>query len=264
MTNADLIIMDSILNARVRSYLSDMTRIRSLSALRASGHAYTIDDYVEGMVRAILANSVPWSRIAPHFTSGTIKRIFHNYSAATLLVVPYMTLVTDLRAIRCGNRSDVSQMRALANNIRILQRIIVVYGSIEAYLRPKCPSYPKIPLSALSDFKTGKVYKLGGMGIPLVCEFFKNMGFLIPKPDVHLKRFLGNDRMGASLRGQANDGEVFSQVDTLASGGRFTIPEIDLIIWSFCAKKYGEICAKIPNCSSCPFHRLRGGPCHHP
>lgn len=215
------------------------------------------------MVRAILTNSVPWSRIAPHFGSGKIKIIFKHYSATALLAVPFMTLVTDLRSIKCGNRSDVLQMKALANNIRILQSIIVKHGSFENYLRHKCPLYPKIPLSALSDFKTGKVYKLGGMGIPLVCEFLKNMGFLIPKPDVHLKSFLGRKRMGASLRDQASDEEVFSLVDTLAFGGRFTIPEIDLIIWSFCAKKYGEICTKKPNCSSCPFDRLKGGPCHY-
>lgn len=47
MTNSDLIIMDSILNARVSSYPTDMARIRSICALRASGHVYTIDDYVE-------------------------------------------------------------------------------------------------------------------------------------------------------------------------------------------------------------------------
>ena len=262
MNNLDLITMDSYLSANVRSYPDDKARLAGILARRTSGHVYSIDEYVEGMVRALLTNSVPWARIEPHIASGRIDMIFHNYSATTLKNIPYMDLVNELRSIKCGNRSDVLQMRSLANNIQTLEKIISRYGSIEDYLRSLCPAtYPQITYDAVRTFD--KDYKLGGMGIPLLCEFLKNMGFLLPKPDVHLRTFFSGSRMG-TVAGPASNADVFSQVATLAIGSTFTIPEIDLMVWSFCADGYGEVCTKNPNCAICPFYSANGGSCSHP
>lgn len=262
MTHLDLITMDRYLTTNVPSYPSDKARLATILARRASGHVFSIDEYVEGMVRAVLTNSVPWVRIAPHIASGRMNSIFHGYSAAVLKTVPYMNLVCDLRSIKCGNRSDILQMRALADNIKTLEKIIFTYGSIEDYLRGLCPTtYPQITYNAVKDFD--KKYKLGGMGIPLLCEFLKNMGFLLPKPDVHLRTFFSGDRMG-TIAGPASNADVFCQVEALARGSIFTIPEIDLMVWSFCAVGYGGICTKNPNCAACPFNRLAGGSCAKP
>jgi len=264
MTTGDLIIIDAHLTRTVPSYPSDKARLATILARRTAGHIFTIDECVESMVRAILTNSVPWARIAPHIASGRITSIFHSYSAATLKTVPYMDLVHDLRKIKCGNPSDVAQMRALADNIKTLERIISTHGSIEAYFSTLCPTtYPQITYSALKDFDTSGRYKLGQMGIPLVCEFLKNMGFLLPKPDRHLKRFFSGDRMG-TIAGSASNADVFNQIETLARSSTFTIPEIDLMVWSFCAKGYGDICTKSPKCHTCPFNRLNGGSCVKP
>ena len=261
MTNHDLIVMDNYLT-RNPSYLSDKARLKTIRTCRVNKPVFSIDEYVEGMIRAILTNSVPWVRIAPHIASGKIASIFHNYSATILKTVPYMNLINDLRTIKCGNRSDVLQMKSLAHNIQTLENIINTHGSIEDYLKRLCPdTYPQITYNAVRDFD--KNYKLGGMGIPLLCEFLKNMGFLLPKPDVHLRTFFGGDRMG-TIAGPATDADVFSQVETLARSSTFTIPEIDLMVWSFCAKGYGEVCTKVPNCAVCPFHRTNGGSCAHP
>ena len=261
MTEVDLIAIETYLMHNVPSYGRDKERLANIAALRNSGHVYTIDEYVEGMVRALLTNSVAWSKIAPHIANGTIATIFCGYSAATLKTVPYMNLVTELRRIRCGNRSIVLQMSSLAKNIKILEKIILDYGSIENYFKKLCPTtYPQIPYTALKDFDTKGKYKLGGLGIPLVCEFLKNMGFLLPKPDVHLKAFFSGDRMG-TISGNASNADVFSQVETLAKNGPLTIPEIDLVVWSYGAKGYGEICTKMPKCHLCQFNRLNGGSC---
>ena len=264
MTNHDLIVMDNYLTNTVASYLSDKARLTAILAHRASRPNFSIDEYVEGMVRAVLTNSVPWIRISPYIASGRIDSIFHSYSATILKTVPYMDLVNDLRAIKCGNRSDILQMRSLSNNIKKLEDIISTYGSIEDYLRGLCPTtYPQITYDAVAAFD--KTYKLGGMGIPLLCEFLKNMGFLLPKPDVHLRTFFGGDRMGTIAgAGPATNAVVFSEVATLARSSTFTIPEIDLMVWSFCAKGYGGVCTKVPNCMACPFHRTNGGSCAHP
>ena len=264
MTTGDLIIMDAYLTRTLPSYPSDKARLASILARRVSGHIYSIDEYVEGMVRAILTNSVPWARIAPHIASGRIASIFHGYSAAALKNVPYMDLVMGLRAIKCGNLSVVKQMQAIRGNIETLERIIADYGSIEDYFRALCPTtYPQITYNVLKDFDVNGCYKLGQMGMPLVCEFLKNMGFLLPKPDRHLKGFFSGDKMGI-ITGPASNADVFNQIETLARSSTFTIPEIDLMVWSFCAKDYGNVCAKVPNCAVCPFHRANGGLCAHP
>lgn len=262
MTNHDLRIMDDYLARNVASYPSDKARLATIFSRRESGRIFSLDEYIEGMIRAVLTNSVPWTRIAPHIESGRIAGIFQNYSATALKAIPYMELVNELRKIKCGNRSDKIQMRALADNIKTLEKIINTHGSIENYLRSICSAtYPKITYIALKDFDTNGKYKLGGMGMPLVCEFLKNMGFLLPKPDVHLKTFFSGDRMG-TVAGKASNADVFCQIETLAESGTFTIPEIDLMVWSFCAVGYGEICTKSPHCTVCPFSRTNGGSCH--
>ena len=78
-----------------------------------------------------------------------------------------------------------------------------------------------------------------------------------------MKRFFSGDRMGTTV-GAASNADVFSQIDTLASNSAFSIPEIDLMAWSFGAKGYGEICGKTPNCTACPFYQANGGTCAHP
>lgn len=265
---ANLQTMKDYLLTTVPSFNSDYQRIKKLVQSRRSGAKSPIKDYIEGMILAMLTNSVPWKNISPHINNGNIATIFHNYNPVWLKSADPDELVKDLRAIKCGNRRDKQQMNSLRGNINLIETIIRAHNSFEDYLKSKSSAYPVIPYSALEDFQPGKRYKLQEMGIPLVCEFLKNMGFELPKPDVHLRRFLSADRMGTGHSPMATEEEVFNQIQALSKASGEFIPNIDLIIWEYCAKGYGQICGGRPQCKggsfnqkSCPFHR---NSCNHP
>ena len=75
------------------------------------------------------------------------------------------------------------------------------------------------------------------------------MGVDGAKPDRHLCRFLGSARMGAAnVSAEATPDEVFAQIDELAEETELYKIEIDNIIWSFCAGRYGEVCTATPHC----------------
>ena len=256
--------MKDYLLTTVPSFNSDYQRIKKLVQSRRSGAKSPIKDYIEGMILAMLTNSVPWKNISPHINSGAIPRIFHYYDPVKLKSANPATLVANLRAIKCGNRRDKQQMNSLRDNIEIIEKIIHNHGSFEDYLKSKSSAYPVIPYSALEDFQPGKRYKLQEMGIPLVCEFLKNMGFELPKPDVHLRRFLSADRMGTGHSPMATEKEVFDQIQALSKASGEFIPHIDLIIWEYCATGYGQICGGRPQCAECSFHNKSNKSCNHP
>lgn len=261
ITATDLQIMKDYLLTKVPSFHSDYDKISDLIRDRRSGAKSSINDYIEGMIMAMLTNSVPWIKISPHINNGDIPQIFLYYDPVKLKSANPATLVAGLRAIKCGNRRIQQQMNSLRGNIVIIENIINKYGSFDDYLKSKSFAYPVILYSALDDFQPGKPYKLQEMGIPLVCEFLKNMGYELPKPDVHLRRFLSAGRMGTGHSPMATEEEVFDQIQALSKASGVTIPHIDLIIWEYCAMGYGQICGGRPQCAGCSFYH---NSCNHP
>ena len=275
ITPTDLVTMDTFLRtgSNAAIYISHFTRITDIVKDRRSGlKPPTIEEYIKGMIRAMLTNSTSWAKIAPHYTHGKIASIFKSYNPTALKATLPSILISDLLAIKCGNRIIAKQMSSLKDNIVKLEKIMSTYSSAgepfeeyfitkfptyKKYFRCASPTYPILNVSDLDEFTRPKGnYKLQQMGVPLVCEFLKNMGFELPKPDVHLKTFLSSSRMGKSKNPfKATNEEVFKQIQDLAKSSTFTIPQIDLIIWSFCADGFGEICTadrKKPKCLICP------------
>jgi hypothetical protein len=86
---------------------------------------------------------------------------------------------------------------------------------------------------------------------PLVWEYLRNVGIDGAKPDIHLRRFFGSDRMAKSKISPASIYDVLCQIEELSKETGFTQTEIDDLIWRFCADGYGEICTKNPICQEC-------------
>ena len=68
--------------------------------------------------------------------------------------------------------------------------------------------------------------KMQQMGIPLICEYLKNVGYDVGKPDRHIRRILGNESAG-----------IFRTENT--------VPEWEAldIIWGL-AEQTGKICGR--------------------
>ena len=77
------------------------------------------------------------------------------------------------------------------------------------------------------------------------------MGIDGVKPDIHVCRFLGADRMGESEQEQAAPDEAVAIVRKMSEQLHLPMVEIDSILWSYCASHYGEICTATPHCDAC-------------
>ncbi len=252
ITPADLVTMHSYLTttnpgSAPYHYSFHFSRITTIVNNRRSGWKPTINEYIEGMIRAMLTNFRSWILVAPHWK--TITAIFKSFSPSFIKMTPPAVFVSSISAVIGGSVVLAKQMDVLSHNVKVLEDIFKTYSPsgepFEVYFKSISSTYPMLNESDLDEFTQPKgTYKLDQMGVPLVSEFLKNMGFELPKPDRHLKRFLSSSRMGNSKNPfKATDEKVFTQIQDLAKSSTFTIPQIDLIIWSFCANGFGEICA---------------------
>jgi thermostable 8-oxoguanine DNA glycosylase len=92
-------------------------------------------------------------------------------------------------------------------------------------------------------------YKLKTVGMPLACEYLKNLGVDLVKPDRHLCRIIA--RLGYSKRNPAGEQETMEICHDIAVAYGMTDIEVDSILWQFCADGYFAQCTNTPDCSKC-------------
>lgn len=94
-------------------------------------------------------------------------------------------------------------------------------------------------------------YKLKYVGEAFAWECLRYIGIDGARPDVHLRRFFGSERIGASPNVISIHGEVTQIVEALSARSGLLFSDIDSLIWSYCSKGNGEICEAKPKCSEC-------------
>ena len=212
---------------------------------RNSGKHYGIEDHICGMIYSMISNRRKWCYIVPNLPK--IDKLFFDYNPDQIINAVPSDLYNGLCALKCGNISAEQQMNVLADNVRTLQKIEKDYGSLDNFVTSE-PAY--LIVNKLSE--PNSPYKLKMMGEALVWEYLRNVGIDGAKPDVHLKRFFGADRMGNGEKSPASDKEVYEQVRKISDETGMLMVEIDSLIWSFCADGLGEICTAVPECDNCP------------
>ena len=235
-------IIEEYLNAEGHLY---KTQLLEEIEKRRAGKKYTLREHVRGMLYAFLSSQTKWYRIQPHLTE--IDKLFFDYDVEKILAHSPAYYYDALYNIKCGNISTKAQMESLPDNIHLLQRIEDEYGSIDTFITSENPDVIVQKLS-----KGSSPYKVKMLGEALAWEYLRNVGIDGAKPDTHLRRFLGADRMGAGENSPATTGEVNAQVTKLSEQTGMPRVEIDNLIWSFCADRYGEICTATPHCARCP------------
>ena len=236
----------------VENKLGYTTALTQEIVQRRDGKSYTIEDHIKALVYSMLTNQTKWYRVEPHLPE--IDLLFFQYNPDKLLAADPVDLCNGLYRIKCGNMSTKAQMEALGENIRVLLLIEKEYGSIDSFITSK-PTETIVKL--LSD--RSSPYKLRMLGEALVWEYLRNVGIDGAKPDTHLRRFLGADRMGTGEHSPASVSEVNAQVAILSEQSGMAKVEIDNLIWSFCADGFGEVCTIEPHCYKCPVRKW----CHH-
>jgi 3-methyladenine DNA glycosylase Tag len=208
---------------------------------------FSLKEYVKTMVYAQLSSRRPWCTIEKN--KEEIDKIFYNFDIANIKQKDGAYFATELQKIKCGNQLIKKQMESLKKNIETLERITKEHHSVDEYFN----SFAE-PLNlavALSEPRK-EGYKLKQMGLALVCEYIKNMGIDIAKPDTHTKRMLGNNVLGFSKTEKAGDKEAIKLMKEIAKNTEMTQIEVDALLWRYCANGERAICTdKNPKCHQC-------------
>ncbi len=234
---------------KIKDYLkdngiADIDDEKSKMQLRKEGKEFTFAEHIQGMIYSLLSAQTVWANIERNLVG--IDKLFFNYDAEEIKKHDYAYFVSGLMRLGCGSRLTNAQMKALHQNIETFEHIIKDYGSMDAFVTSR-PQKEIVKLLSSS----GSKYKIKQFGPALTWEYLRNVGVDGAKPDVHMKRILGSERLGVSSAKDASDDEVLDAVKKLSDETGLWMAEIDYLFWAYCATDKGEICTANPRCREC-------------
>lgn len=238
--------------------LWENTFIKQQIDRRQNGESFSLDDHIRAMAYAMLSSGISWDRVAKDVHPDTkrivsIDEVFCNYDINKLLKRTPEQLRDGIKMLHCATQSTFKQMEALLFvNIPKLQKIEKRYGSIDTYYQ-KFTEIDKTLKTLIVHLSTvGSVDKMEQMNIALVCEYLRNIGHDLPKPDRHICRILSKDYLALSDKKYVEPFEAFDIVVKLAKETGKSAAETDYILWAYCAKGFGGICTKKDSqCGEC-------------
>ena len=189
-----------------------------------NGKIRSISEHVACMILAMLTANRPYEPIKQHLSQ--LENIFMNYDADKLMNADPEQLIKSVKSIRCGNMRIKFQMYALKHNISYLRQMQQEHGSIDAYYH----SMTKYDLVKTLD------NNLKEMSATLISEYLPSVGIDLPKPDRHIQRILGSERLGFSSRKMASIQECYEVIHDFAVATSEHERYIDVILWSYCAE----------------------------
>jgi len=208
---------------------------------------FSLRDHLRGMVLAMLSANRPWRPIADNLDR--LEDVFGGYRPSVLREANPSELTVKVKALRCGNTRIGFQMRAIKPNIATLEQIELEHGFIDTFVETGPPEWIAEELAT-----SGRRYKLKEMGVALALEYLKNVGIRAIKPDRHVLRVLGPDRLGV-LSGNESDAQAATVVHALCEAADLHHVEFDNLLWLYCATDYGAICTDRPRCDLCQLQK---------
>lgn len=209
---------------------------------REKGYEFTFNEHLKALIYSMLSNRRKWADIVDKLP--LIEAIFFNFDPDKLEKCDTEALIDKIREIKCGNMSIYKQIDALPHNIRQLKKIEKEFGSLDTFVIHK--SLEEI-VKLLSDGKSE--YKIKQMGDALALEYLKSVGIRGMKPDVHILRICGPERLDIIT---AKDTQTqLEEFKNFAESVNVSETYLDNLIWIFGAKGYGEICTANPKCDKC-------------
>lgn len=225
---------------------------------RKNGHVFSLTEHIRGMVYAMLSSGISWERVEYGIDENTgkilpIEDIFHQFDPEFILSSSPDKLAKKIKELHCGSQSTHKQMDALIRtNVPKLRLLEEEYKVIDACYEGiiQKDSSKKLLVKYLSD--SASELKLAQMGEALNAEYLRNVGYDIAKPDRHIRRILGSEILGCSSHKIVPIYEAMDIIHDIANYMGKQEAEIDYILWSYCAKGFGEVCTKNkPRCEKC-------------
>lgn len=209
---------------------------------RKQGREFSFEEHLKGLIYSQLSAQTQWHRIAPHLAE--VDQLFHGYNYNWVVACDPQYFIDGIKALKCGSRCTANQMKHFHQNLKTLKLIERTYGTLDAYVTSKPAT------EIVKELSSGR-YNLAYIGEALAWEYLRNVGIDGAKPDIHICRFLGANRMNLCRSPIATVSEIEALMPQLSDNLNLTMVEIDSIIWSFCATSYGEICTATPKCEQC-------------
>ena len=220
----------------------DQTIIEAVNA-RNNGKCFSFQEHLKGFVYAQLSALASWKNIKAHHTE--LDSLFCNFEKDRLKEIAPEILIEKIRELKCYSPyTTKNQMTYLKNNIETFERIEKKYGSLDKFITSNIPANI---VRLLAD--SNSIYKLKYAGVALVCEYLRNVGIDIVKPDLHIKRIIGTDRL--NLIQSKSDYKIIEEFKRLSAEIGVSQVEMDYLLWNYCSKGYGEICTAKPKCCEC-------------
>ena len=251
----ELLIKDGALQAKK---LWENTYIKKQIDKRLNSGTFTIQDHIRAMVYSMLSSGASWNRVEPGIDINTgrithIDEIFCQYDVDTLLNTDPMVLVEKIKKQTLGTQYTKNQMYALVSvNIENLLSLEKEYGSVDNFYQILVCKDDNLKNLVRELSTLGKPRKFAQLGEALTAEYLKNVGYDIGKPDRHICRILGSDRLGCSTHKTVSPYEAIDIIAAIAKSINKPAAEVDYILWAYCANGYGAICTKNkPKCDVC-------------
>lgn len=236
--------MFSILN----NYLKDKVQDIDMSILEAvearkNGKVFSFKEHLKGFIYAQLSALVSWKRIKDN--QPDLNIIFCGFEKEKLKQKPAEELIEEIRTLKCYSPyTTKNQMNSLKANIETFERIEQKYSSLDKFITHSTPSNI---IKLLAD--SNSTFKLKYAGVAIICEYVRNVGIDIIKPDVHIKRIAAADRL--NLVTAKSDYKIIEEFRKLSNETGISQVKMDYLLWNYCAKGYGEICTATPKCNEC-------------
>jgi len=223
-------------------YIDELGQVKAYEK-RIRGDKFGLNDHIRGLVLALLSAQRPWRPIANNLD--VLSEIFLGYDFELLLKANTKEIYDKILMQKLGNRSLKAQIRSLQYNIEILRAIENEYGSNDRFVESESA---EAIAKQLSD--SYSKYKIKQLGFTLALEYLKNVGIRTSKPDTHIMRICGHERLGF-FQPEDNEEAATIKFQAICLKYGYNPTYIDNLIWLFGAKGYGEICNDFPKCYCC-------------
>ena len=233
-------ILDNYLKDKVQDI--DMSILEAVEA-RKNGKVFSFEEHLKGFIYAQLSALVSWKRIKDN--QSDLNIVFCGFEKDKLKKKPAEELIEEIRTLKCYSPyTTKNQMNSLKANIETFERIEQKYSSLDKFITHSTPSNI---IKLLAD--SNSTFKLKYAGVAIICEYVRNVGIDIIKPDVHIKRIAAADRL--KLVTAKSDYKIIEEFRKLSNETGISQVKMDYLLWNYCAKGYGEICTATPKCNEC-------------
>ncbi len=209
---------------------------------RKNGKKYSFSEHLRGLIFSLLSSQRPWKQIEDNVDE--IDKIFHDYDPDYLRSKDSSDeIVTRIKEMKCGNRNIIAQVESLPNNVDVFYEIEAEHQSLDNFLDGKGGT----PYEVAQELASGKKFKLKQVGLALALEYLRNVGIDTVKPDLHICRIIGPERLDFVIEDRKPSPEkAFKIMMDVADQLRVSPAYLDSLLWLFGS----NICGGNPECKN--------------